>query len=139
MTTPLSFPNPDPGRGEPAHVGRPAPFGQPESRAQRRWNRFRKVQIACTVLNVLCGLFAAVLLARIVMVLGDANPANGIAVFVRGWATGVSLGFEDLFTPASAGLWALLNYGIAAIVWLALGFVLTALIRRLALPADSLL
>jgi hypothetical protein len=43
-----------------------------------------------------------VLAANIIMVLGEANPANGMASFVRGFAAAVSLGLDDLFTPANA-------------------------------------
>lgn len=82
----------------------------------------------------MCGLFAAVLLARIVLVIGDANPANGVAAFVRGWSNAVSLGFVDLFTPASAGWRAFLNYGLAAISWLGIGALTTTLIYRFAAP-----
>ena len=92
------------------------------------------VRIVCTIVNVLCGLFAVVLVAQIVMVMGEANPANGVASFVRGFSSAVSLGFDDLFTPADAKIRMLLNYGFAAIVWLAFGAVVTTLIRRFALP-----
>jgi hypothetical protein len=92
------------------------------------------VPMSCTIVNAVCGMFAVVLVAHIIMVMGEANPANGVASFVRGFAAAVSLGFDGLFTPASAKAQVLLNYGSAAIVWLALGAVVTALIRRFALP-----
>jgi hypothetical protein len=93
------------------------------------------VRIVCTIVNVVCGLFAVVLVAQIVMVMGAANPANGVASFVRGFSGAVSLGFDNLFTPASVKFQVLLNDGCAAIVWLALGAVVTTLVRRLALPS----
>jgi hypothetical protein len=95
------------------------------------------VRVVCTIVNVLCGLFAVVLVAQIVMVMGEANPANGVASFVRGFSSAVSLGFDDLFTPANLKVQALLNFGFAAIVWLALGAVVTTLIRRFALPNQA--
>ncbi|TKG59286.1 hypothetical protein FCN18_36900 [Prauserella endophytica] len=103
-------------------------------RQQRRSDRTRTVRIVCTIVNVICGLFAVVLVAHIVMVMGEANPANGVASFVRDFATAVSLGFNDLFTPADVKIRVLLNDGFAAIVWLAFGAVVTSLIRRFALP-----
>jgi hypothetical protein len=103
-------------------------------RHQRRSDRTRTVRIICTIVNVLCGLFAVVLVAHIVMVMGEASPANGVASFVRGFATAVSLGFNDLFTPADMKFQVLLNDGFAAIVWLAFAAVVTTLIRRFALP-----
>jgi hypothetical protein len=94
----------------------------------------RKVRLSCTIVNAAGGMFAVVLVAHIIMVMGEANPANGVASFVRGFAAAVSLGFDGQFTPASVKAQVLLNYGSAAIVWLALGAVVAALIRRFALP-----
>ncbi|MFC0114061.1 hypothetical protein [Kibdelosporangium aridum] len=88
----------------------------------------------CTIISAVCGLFAVVLVAHIVLVIGEADPANGVASFVRGFAASVSLGFDGLFTPENTKVRVLLNNGAAAIVWLALGAVATALIRRFALP-----
>lgn len=138
MTPP--YPNPDPGRVEPTPAGYPLAADQARqeqrwdrARQERRWDRARRVRLSCTIINVVCGLFAAVLVARIIMVMGGANPANGVAEFVRGWSAGVSLGFDDLFTPANATARVLLNDGLAAIVWLGIGAVVTTLIRRFAL------
>ncbi len=104
----------------------------------RRWDRARRVRTACTLIHVTCVLFAVVLVAQIVMVIGDANAANGVATLVRGWSATVSLGFDDLFTPSSQAVRTFLNNGLAAIVWLGLGAVTTALIRRLTLPGPGL-
>ena len=105
---------------------------------RRRWERARTVRVTCTIITVLYGLFAAVLAARIIMVIGGANPANGVAAFVRAWSDGVSLGFGNLFTPANAIARVFLNDGLAAVVWLGFGALVTTLIRRLALrgPAE---
>ncbi|RZS29659.1 hypothetical protein EV193_11963 [Herbihabitans rhizosphaerae] len=103
-----------------------------QNRMTRQWSRVRAVRITTTVINMVCGLFAAVLAAHIVMVIGEANPANGVASFVRGFAAAVSLGFDDLFTPDSPKARILFNYGLAALLWLALGALITTLIRRFA-------
>jgi hypothetical protein len=71
---------------------------------------------------------------HIVLVLGSANMTNGFASFVDGWASGVRLGLNGLFTPGNAKIATLLNEGLAAILWLVIGGVLTYLIRRFALP-----
>ncbi len=128
-------------QSEPGPAGRtPADHPSPPdlAREQRQWDRTRAVRTSCTVVNVLCGLFAVVLGAHIVMVMGEANPANGVASFVRGFSAAVSLGFGDLFTPAEVKLRVLLNEGLAAIVWLAFGAVVTTLIRRFALSGARL-
>jgi hypothetical protein len=131
------YPNAERGRVEPTPAGRPSPLAESRDRQQRRWDRTRTVWISCTIVKAVCGLFAVILVAHIIMVMGEANPANGVASFVRGFSGAVSLGFDGLFTPASAKAQALLNDGSAAIVWLALGAVVTALIRRFALPGPS--
>jgi len=134
MTSREPYPNLEPGRVEPTPADSPSSLAEAQDREQRRWDRTRTVRISCTIVNVICGLFAVVLAAHIVMVMGEANPANGVASFVRGFSAAVSLGFNDLFTPANAKIQVLLNDGLAAIVWLAFGAVVTALIRRFALP-----
>jgi hypothetical protein len=133
--------NPEPARGwvESAPAGRAPPLTEAQDRRRRQWNRARAVQMACAVVSVVCGLFAVVLAAHVIMVVGGANPANGVATFVRGFADGVSLGFEDLFTPVDAKLRTLLNDGLAALVWLGFGAVASSLIRRFALPGPRAL
>jgi len=133
------FQNVGPGRVEPTPAVGPSPpaetLDQALDRQQWRWDRARMVRIVCTIVNVICGLFAVVLVAHIVMVMGEANPANGVASFVRGFSAAVSLGFNDLFTPSNVKVQVLLNEGFAAIVWIAVGAVVTTLIRRFALPS----
>lgn len=73
-------------------------------------------RVVRTIVNVLCGLFAEVLVAQIIMV-GEANPANGVASFVRASLPRCRWG-----------------YGLAVIVWLAFGAAVATLIRRFALP-----
>lgn len=99
------------------------------------YRRIRTVNIVCTVLNVITAVFAIVLAVHILLVLGSANMANGFASFVDGWASGITLGLTGLFTPASENVAILLNEGLAALLWLAIGGLLTYLIRRFALPA----
>jgi hypothetical protein len=94
----------------------------------------RVVRTACTVVNAITGAFALVLAVHIVLVVGEANPANGFASFVDDWSSAVSLGLRDLFTPANVKVQTFLNDGVAAIGWLIIGGVINYLIRRLALP-----
>jgi hypothetical protein len=76
------------------------------------------------------GLVAAVI--HVVLVAGEANPANGIAKSVGNLADLLSLGFKDLFNkPADdLKLRVLVNYGIAAVFWLVVSGLLARLIRR---------
>src|SRR5262245_19132305 len=80
------------------------------------------------------GLVAAVILViHVVLVAGEANPANGIARFIHSVADAVSLGFKDLFNkPADdPKLRVLINYGLAALFWLVVSSIAARLIRRL--------
>jgi len=97
----------------------------------RRANLVGKV---CTVITMICGLFALVLAVHIVLVIADANPANGFASFVNSFSGGVSLGLRNLFTPNFEKLRVFLNDGVAAVGWLIIGGALTYAIRRFALP-----
>ncbi|WP_410652787.1 hypothetical protein [Amycolatopsis sp. cmx-4-54] len=99
-----------------------------------RRRRARVVSVVCTVINVVCGFFAVILALHIVLVIGEANPANGFAAFIESWSAGVSLGLRGLFAPGNAKLEVLVNDGLAALGWLVIAGVLTYLIRRLALP-----
>ena len=97
-------------------------------------SRRRTVSIACTIINVVCAIFAVVLALHIVLVLGEANQSNGFASLINDWSKAVSLGLRDLFVPENLKVRTFLNDGLAAIAWLAIGGLLTYLIRRLALP-----
>ncbi|GLZ36396.1 hypothetical protein [Actinokineospora sp. NBRC 105648] len=97
-------------------------------------SRQRTIRMVNTAITFICGLFAVVLVLQIILVLADANPRNGFASFVGGFSSGVSLGFDGLFTPDSAKAAVLFNYGFAAIVWLIIGAAVTYLIRKFATP-----
>ncbi len=105
-----------------------------EGVADPDYRRIRTVGVVTTIITVITATFAVVLGVHIVLVLGSANMANGFASFVDGWASGITLGLTGLFTPGNAKIATLLNEGLAAILWLAIGGVLSYLIRRFALP-----
>jgi hypothetical protein len=110
-----------------------------EGVANPDYRRIRTVGIVTTIITVITATFAVVLGVHIVLVLGSANMANGFASFVDGWADGVTLGLTGLFTPGDPKIATLLNEGLAAILWLVIGGVLTYLVRRFALPGPRTL
>ncbi|GAA2209808.1 hypothetical protein GCM10009850_052670 [Nonomuraea monospora] len=59
-----------------------------------------------------------------------ANPANVWYQFVELLASWLSLGLANLFQLADPRWTALVNHGLAAIVWLIIGSALAGLIRR---------
>jgi len=115
----------------------PAPARVSEEVVERGDGRVRAVRVVCAVIDLVCWLFAIVLAVHIFLVIAGANPANGFARLVESWSAGVSLGLRDLFTPEHVGLRTLLNDGLAAVLWLVLGAVLTNVITRVALPAGE--
>ncbi|WP_309117587.1 hypothetical protein [Saccharothrix sp.] len=126
---------------DPRPVDRPTeamrPVGEPvhhEEVVERGDDRVRTVRVVCAVIDVVCWVFAIVLAVHIFLVIAGANPANGFAQVIESWSAGVSLGLRNLFTPANDALRTLLNDGLAAILWLVIGALLTHLITRLALP-----
>lgn len=74
---------------------------------------------------------AVVLVVHVVLTVGGANPDNPITGAVKAVAEPVALAFKDLFTPADAKLKVLVNFGLAALFWLAVRAIVLKLIRRL--------
>lgn len=105
--------------------------------ARRQQTRITIARVASTVIRVICFLFAVVLAVHILLVIGEANRSNGFAQFTASWSSGVSLGFDDLFLPDDRKLRTLLNYGLAAIVWIIIGILLSTLVKRVILPFTS--
>jgi uncharacterized protein YggT (Ycf19 family) len=75
---------------------------------------------------------ALVLVVHVLLVVGNANPDNGITQFFDAVADPLALAFRNLFTPENAQLRVLVNYGLAALFWLIVSSVISRLIRRLA-------
>jgi hypothetical protein len=101
------------------------------SRTSVRGTRTRIAAVLAALIRIVGGLFVLILVAHVVLTLGDANPANTIARFVAYWANRLQLGFRGLFTPADARVRIVVDYGIAAVVWLVVTWLLVRLVRRL--------
>ncbi|HEX4724230.1 MAG TPA: hypothetical protein VH333_17060 [Pseudonocardiaceae bacterium] len=103
--------------------------------SSRRTQAQLRARIVGTVADVVrwAGLVVVVILViRVLLTVGGANPANGITSFITSWSDPLAWGFKDLFTPGDAKLRVLVNYGIAALFWLIVSSVLTRIIRRFA-------
>jgi len=88
------------------------------------------VRLLTTIVSVLTAVIAVVLLAHVVFVFFAANPGNGIVRTVSGYAGTLAWQFKDLFTPKDVKVRVLVNYGLAAVVYLVLGQLLVRLLRR---------
>jgi hypothetical protein len=105
-----------------------------EQQVARRSGAEIRGAVAGTVASVIrwAGLIMAVILVvRVLLTVGGANPANGITSFITTCSNPLAWGFKDLFTPSEPKLAVLVNYGIAAIFWLIVSSVLARLIRRI--------
>lgn len=105
-----------------------------EEVVERTPARLRIVRTVNALIHLVCAVFALVLAVHIVLVLGEANMANGFAQLIDEWSAGVSLGLRNLFTPDSEKLRAFLNDGLAAVIWLVIGAILTDVITRIGAP-----
>jgi hypothetical protein len=110
----------------------PPPPPQPRASSRRRFSPRKALGWLASLVKLVCGLIALLLVVYIVFTLGKANPANPWAVFVSTWAQRFDLGLANLFVPPSPPwLAVVLNYGVPAIIWLVIGAVLSRLIRRI--------
>ena len=92
----------------------------------------RGAGVLATVLNIIGIVIVLILVLHIVLTLLDANPANGLASFISGWAAELNLGLGNLFTPANPKMSVTMNYGVAAIIWLVVTTIVVRLVRRIA-------
>ncbi|ANZ36897.1 hypothetical protein BBK82_13245 [Lentzea guizhouensis] len=93
--------------------------------------RTRVVGIAAGILSWVGLALAVVLVVHVVLTVGGANPGNPITSTVKAIAEPVALAFRDLFAPADEKLRTIVNFGLAAVFWLAVRAVVLRLVRRL--------
>ncbi|WP_214326451.1 hypothetical protein [Nonomuraea sediminis] len=112
---------------EPPHRHRPARPAQ-VSPARSAWGT--TVTFLVWAVRVATRLAALVLVLYAVFTVFKANPANVWYQFVESLAGWLSLGLANLFQLADVRWTTLVDYGLAAIVWLIIGSVVASLIRR---------
>ncbi len=92
--------------------------------------RGRSFYDGARVIVIIAGVIAAILALHIVFVLVGANSGNAIVSWVASAADTLAWIFKDLFTPSNQDVRTLLNYGIPALVYLALGNMAARVVRR---------
>jgi hypothetical protein len=92
------------------------------------WRRVRDA--LATAVVIVAAAVAIILAVHVVFVVFEANAANGIVKTINGWADSLAWNFKDIFTPANPKTAALVNYGLAAAIYLIAGRALATLIRR---------
>ncbi len=93
--------------------------------------RTRVVGIAAGIVSWVGLALAVVLVFHVVLTVGGANPDNPITSTVKALAEPVALAFKDLFRPDDPGLRTIVNFGLAALFWLAVRAIVLKLVRRL--------
>jgi len=93
--------------------------------------RTRSSSLISRIVSVVFGIIALVLILHIIFVLVGANTDNGFVSAMSDLAGTLVWGFKSLFSIANVKLQTFLNYGLAALVYLAIGAVLHRLLRNL--------
>ena len=94
--------------------------------------RYRSGSVAARAVSTIFGIIAFILALHIVFVLTEANTGNPIVHAVQEMANFLAYLFKDIFTLDDAKLQAVLNYGLAAVVYLIIGGLIGGLIDRTA-------
>ncbi|MQA87557.1 MAG: hypothetical protein GEV03_23770 [Streptosporangiales bacterium] len=90
----------------------------------------RVAGVVASLITFLATLVAIIFAMHIVFVVFGANPDNAVVVFVRDLAERLAFVFRDLFLPQDERVRVLVNYGLAAVVYLVVGRFVAGLVRR---------
>jgi hypothetical protein len=91
----------------------------------------RRSSLLSRVVSAIFGIIALILIIHIVFVMVGTNSSNGIVRMVSDLAGTLAWGFKHLFTNANIKLQTFINYGLAALVYLAIGGGLQRLFRNI--------
>ena len=94
------------------------------------------LSLVATIVRVVCSVIAAVIVIHAIFVLFEANPANLLVRFTAGWRDTFGWFTKDLFTPSDPKIAEAINDGLAALIWVVVGSLVSKLIARLT-PASS--
>ena len=97
----------------------------------------RILSVLATVVRVVCAVIAALIVVHALFVLFEANPANFLVEFTTGWRNTFGWFTRDLFRPSDPKIAEAINDGLAALIWVVLGSLVSKLIVRLAPTASA--
>jgi hypothetical protein len=86
---------------------------------------------AATLVTIIAMIICVLLALHIAFVVFAANHDNSIVGTVNDWADWFAWRFRDMFVPKDQRVGVLVNYGIAAVVYLIAGRVAAGVIRRI--------
>ena len=87
--------------------------------------------ILATIVMVIAGIAAAILVLHIVFVIFKGNPSNTFVSHINDYANNLAGFFKDLFSFKNKKTNTLVNYGIAAIVWIVGGRIVASILNRI--------
>jgi hypothetical protein len=88
--------------------------------------------LSARVVKWVAWLFAGVIALGILFAVLDANPHNGIASTIHGLAVALVAPFKNLFHPGDAKLTVAVNWGVALVFYLLVGWLVARLLRAVA-------
>ena len=91
----------------------------------------RVFTLLATVVRVAASVIAALIVVHAVFVLFEANPANALVQFTAGWRDTFGWFTKNLFTPSDPKIAEAINDALAAVIWVAVGSLVSKLIVRL--------
>ena len=91
----------------------------------------RRSSMISRVISTIFSVIALILILHIVFVMVGVNADNGIVRALADLAGTLAWGFKNLISNANVKLQVFLNYGLAAVVYLAVGALLSRLFRNL--------
>lgn len=100
---------------------------RPSGAAVRR----RAASIVAAVISAVTTVVVVILAVHIAFVVFEANTGNDIVGWFADRATDLAWQFTDVFQPDDPKAEVAVNYGLAALVYLVIGRILVALVRRL--------
>jgi hypothetical protein len=84
--------------------------------------------LLATIVRVACTVIAALIVVHAVFVLFEANPDNLLVRFTAGWRDTFGWFTKDLFMPSDPKIAEAINDGLAALIWVVVGSLLSKLI-----------
>jgi uncharacterized membrane protein YraQ (UPF0718 family) len=91
----------------------------------------RVFSLLATIVRVVCTVIAALIVVHAIFVLFEANPSNPLVTFTAGWRDTFGWFTKNLFTPSDPKIAEAINDGLAALIWVVVGSLLSKLIVRL--------
>ncbi len=115
----------------PADPERRRPHRRPREDKGLRTGLRRVTDTTAAAVRVIAMIICVLLALHIAFVVFKANDDNSIVRTVNDWADWFAWRFRDMFVPKDERVAVLVNYGIAAVVYLIAGRVVSGLIRRI--------